>query len=457
MTELFRNKRRYPAFWGVLGFLILAACVVFLVRLYEFEKPQLSMLSDTTLLGSSAEITIGISDEKSGIQEIQVFIVQGQKRFKIHQRTNVRQSYLLQAGPEKMEETFSINTASLGFDDGRADILVLVRDFSFWRWLKGNETTSSYPVVLDTKVPKIWLVDYPASMRPGSSGIVVYRVSEPINKHGVEIDGMYHPGFAVPGRGDDIYGAMIAIDYDAESVKKAQVQVYDKAGNIGSVGFGINLRKVEKKEDRIDVSEGFLTTKLPEFSQYYPEMAEMESLLDQYLYVNNKVRDMNAARIKEICMKSSPERLWDGPFKRMRRSSRRAGFADYRSYYYDGKMIDSQVHLGIDLASVRQAEVEAANRGVVVSTDYLGIYGHMVIVDHGLGVFTLYSHLSQIQVKVGDQVEKSTVLGNTGTSGMAGGDHLHFSVLVNGIFVNPLEWWDESWLDLHIMNYLSSS
>jgi murein DD-endopeptidase MepM/ murein hydrolase activator NlpD len=414
-----------------------------------------SLLSESSLLGSTAEISIGISDEKSGIQDVQVYIVQGQKRFKIHQRTNVRQSYLLTAGPKKLEENFSLDTGTLGFDDGRADIQITARDFSFWHWMRGNETTTSYPVVLDTKVPKIWIVDSPDSMKAGSSGIVVYRVSEPIARHGIEIDGYFHPGFSITARGENVYGALIAVRYDAESVKKAAVHADDKAGNEGSVGFGIRLRKTEKKLDRIDVSEGFLAAKIPEFSQYYPEMEKMGGLLEQYLYVNNEVRQKNALRIQEYCQKSSPERMWEGAFKRMRRSSRRAGFAEYRSYYYDGKKIDNQVHLGVDLASVRQADVEAANRGVVVAAEYLGIYGNMVIVDHGLGVFTLYSHMSQILAKVGDQVEKSTVLGNTGITGMAGGDHLHFSVLINGIFVNPLEWWDKSWLDLHILNYLS--
>jgi murein DD-endopeptidase MepM/ murein hydrolase activator NlpD len=98
--------------------------------------------------------------------------------------------------------------------------------------------------------------------------------------------------------------------------------------------------------------------------------------------------------------------------------------------------------------------VLAANRGKVIFADYLGIYGNMVVLDHGLGVFSLYSHLSQIGVVEGDIVEKNGVLGATGTSGMAGGDHLHFSMLVNGVLVDPLEWWDEHWLDLNILSYL---
>ena len=131
-----------------------------------------------------------------------------------------------------------------------------------------------------------------------------------------------------------------------------------------------------------------------------------------------------------------------------------AGFAESRDYYYNNEKIDSQVHLGIDLASTRQAEVHAANRGNVVFADYLGIYGNTIILDHGQGIFSLYSHLSQIGVAVGESKEKDALLGLSGATGMAGGDHLHFSILVNGIFVSPLEWWDKQWLQLNIDDIL---
>ena len=69
-----------------------------------------------------------------------------------------------------------------------------------------------------------------------------------------------------------------------------------------------------------------------------------------------------------------------------------------------------------------------------------------MILDHGLGVFSSYSHLSQIDVKVGDKVDKGAVLGRTGTTGLAVGDHLHFAINLQGEFVDPLEWWDPHWL-----------
>jgi len=137
--------------------------------------------------------------------------------------------------------------------------------------------------------------------------------------------------------------------------------------------------------------------------------------------------------------------------------SSRAGFADYRTYYFKGNAVDNQTHLGMDIASTRRADVKAANQGIVIFADYLGIYGNMIMIDHGQGVFSLYSHLSQINTTIGDKVDQQSIIGLTGTTGMAGGDHLHFSMLVNGVFVTPKEWWDQHWIDVTIEEPLTDS
>ncbi|HHO75163.1 MAG TPA: M23 family metallopeptidase, partial [Deltaproteobacteria bacterium] len=102
--------------------------------------------------------------------------------------------------------------------------------------------------------------------------------------------------------------------------------------------------------------------------------------------------------------------------------------------------------LGVDLASVRQAQIQAANRGTVLFAGDLGIYGNTVIIDHGQGLASLYSHLSIIKVQKNQEVEKGMVIAASGATGFAGGDHLHFSILVHGVFVNPVEWWDAHWI-----------
>ena len=139
--------------------------------------------------------------------------------------------------------------------------------------------------------------------------------------------------------------------------------------------------------------------------------------------------------------------LWTDAFAPMGNAQVESRFADRRTYFHDDKEIDRQVHLGFDLASLQQAPVQASNAGIVVFADYLGIYGNCVIIDHGLGVQTLYAHLSTITTKAGETVTKGQEIGRTGSTGLAGGDHLHFTVLLQGTPVNPVEWWDGHWME----------
>jgi len=115
-----------------------------------------------------------------------------------------------------------------------------------------------------------------------------------------------------------------------------------------------------------------------------------------------------------------------------------------------GKIVDEQDHLGMDLASLRHAEVLSLNSGEVVYTGELGIYGLTVIIDHGLGLQSMYAHLSEIAVDKGQPVEKAEIIGRTGTTGLAFGDHLHFAMVMGGLAVTPVEWWDKSWIQDNI-------
>jgi len=113
---------------------------------------------------------------------------------------------------------------------------------------------------------------------------------------------------------------------------------------------------------------------------------------------------------------------------------------------YEGKVVGESVHEGVDLAANARSPIEASNKGIVVFTGALGIYGNTVIIDHGLGLFSLYAHLSSIDTTVGKTVAKGEKIGLSGMSGLAGGDHLHFSIMVGGKFVDPKEWWDPHWI-----------
>jgi murein DD-endopeptidase MepM/ murein hydrolase activator NlpD len=192
---------------------------------------------------------------------------------------------------------------------------------------------------------------------------------------------------------------------------------------------------------------------MPEFNVDVPGDSKTP-LVDKFWIINNKLRKINYETTMQACRDTDNVLYWDGKFKRLPRSANRAGFADRRTYKYNEKIIDHQTHLGVDLASVAHSPVPASNRGKVVFMDYLGIYGKTIILDHGFGLFSMYSHLSSynLNVKKDKIVSKGEIIGNTGVTGLAGGDHLHFGMLVHKTFVNPVEWWDAGWIDNNIMS-----
>ena len=194
------------------------------------------------------------------------------------------------------------------------------------------------------------------------------------------------------------------------------------------------------RHDSINLSDGFLRKVAESF-----QVANPNELLGAYLDVNRNLRRANHELFQKVCSHSTHQPVWSGAFRRFF-GKPMARFGDRRTYLYQGKAVDQQTHLGEDLASLVNSPVYAGNRGAVVLAEPLGIYGQTVILDHGLGVFSSYSHLSKIDAKVGDRVEKGAVLGRTGTTGLAVGDHLHFAINLQGEFVDPLEWWDPHWL-----------
>ncbi len=433
--------------------LALVMAVVATIIVCETEKPAIDVLDEIASLGMKGEFRFTVADAKSGIREVAIEMIQGDKKATLYSKTFPRAGYLFHAGPERLEDKVAVDGKALGFKDGSLELVITARDFSFWHLMRGNETRITTEVQLDTQAPVVAIMESPTIVKIGGAGVVVYRLSEEVARHGVTINGFFNPGFPVPRKGPGVFAAFFALPYDLAKDPEAMVTAEDRAGNQGRAGVGFPVQKANFRMDRrIDVSDNFLNLKMPEFQAHYPEMKGTP--VEQFLYVNGELRRKNYEQILAVCQKSSPERLWDGRFLRMERGSPEAGYADHRTYFYQGKEIDRQVHLGVDLAATQRSEVTAANRGRVVLADYLGIYGNTVIIDHGQGILSLYCHLSEITVALDAMLDKNATIGRTGATGMAGGDHLHFSMLVNGIFVSPTEWWDSHWLQDNIFRFL---
>jgi murein DD-endopeptidase MepM/ murein hydrolase activator NlpD len=172
------------------------------------------------------------------------------------------------------------------------------------------------------------------------------------------------------------------------------------------------------------------------------------------LFVNRELRKKNNRTILAPGRSPDEQMHWQGGFSRLPNAARKASFADHRTYIYNGEKIDEQIHMGIDLASVSQAPVPAANAGKVAFVGRAGIYGNVVTIDHGFGLFSVYAHLSRSSVSEGQMVEKNDIIGGTGATGLAGGDHLHYGMFVHDVFVDPMEWWDSQWIQNNITGKL---
>src|SRR5712691_11408867 len=158
-------------------------------------------------------------------------------------------------------------------------------------------------------------------------------------------------------------------------------------------------------------------------------------------------------QMSDVRFKTEEKILWNGPF--VHYGKEEANFADVRNYIYHGKKVDQQVHLGFDLSDVQNAPVNAANDGRVVWASELGIYGNCIVLDHGYALQSIYGHMRQIDVKVGDLIKKGQKMGIAGQTGLAGGVHVHFSMQIDGVQINPREWWDEHWIHDRILSKLA--
>jgi hypothetical protein len=408
----------------------------FLSTVGETGKPSVEIGREAGAIGKQKEIGVVFSDKGQGLRHTEVAIIQDNKRHVIS-----TMDY-----PHKKEahkkETIAVDASALKLHDGGASLTAAAVDYSLWK----NRAEASLPIRIDLLPPQISLSTVQNYINTGGACVVSYGVSEAAAKTGVEAWGIFYPAYKTAGGGQDLYVAYFALpDEIPQGKEQIALIAVDEAGNQTLSSLPIVIRKKKFVSDKMVLSDAFLNRKMPEFQSEIPQLSG-KTPLDVFIEVNTRIREDNLKTIQAACKKTEGRRLWHGAFLRMKNSAPKAFFGDRRTYFYNGTMIGTSIHNGVDLASVAKAPIEAANDGIVRFTGTTGIYGNSIIIDHGMGVSTLYSHLSSMGVKVDQIVKKGEIIGSSGMTGLAGGDHLHFGVAINGQFVNPVEWWDPHWI-----------
>lgn len=447
-----KDKKHTKLWLAVIGCLIvIVPSALFLMVRLEGGEPAIELDLLSPYMGRSQELSLSASDTQSGLRQLWVGLIKDGKEVVLHDEVFPSAGFFKGGSTHDASVKIPVAPLDLGFSDGKAILRLIVRDYSWRDWWKGNRTYAEKPVIIDTRAPGIEVFTSAHNINQGGAGLVIFRTSEACSQSGVQVGNRFFPGHAGYFKDPLVYLTFFALGYEQGRDTKIQLTAVDQAGNRSLSGLNHHIRHKKFRKDRINISDGFLKKKLPDFSAEIPQ-GSAASPLDRFLYVNRDLRQANYQKIAGVCRSTDTQIHWQGKFLRLPNSANRARYADHRTYFYNKKEIDRQVHLGIDLASLANSPVPAANSGVVVFAGPLGIYGDTVIIDHGFGLFSMYSHLSFIAVKAGDKVSRGGNLGRTGSTGMAGGDHLHFSMLINDTFVNPVEWWDEKWIHNNVLS-----
>ena len=406
----------------------------------EWSSPKVDLKLQSESIGTRP-FDIEVTDKGRGLKNVTVLLT-GEHGESILVNKNYPE------GVKGDKITVKLDPKKLGVIGGPAELKVSAEDRSRLKIFSGNKTSITKKVNLDLVPPKLEVISTDQYINHGGSGLVVYRVSPDTVQSGVSVGDYFFPGYKAGFKDEDVHLAFFAYPYDVDPGESIILMAQDQAGNEKTSSISYHFKNINYKKSNINISEDFIENIM------VPLMQEDSSGLTEkeiFLKVNNEMRKKNNATINEVGTKSKGEILWDGAFHQLSNSKVEANFADERTYMLNDEPIDKQYHLGYDLAVTKRYPIEAANNGIVVYAGELGIYGNTVMIDHGMGILTLYGHMSTIDVKVGDTVAKNDIIGRTGQTGLAAGDHLHYGIYVNGVAVRPIEWWDTKWINDNVI------
>jgi murein DD-endopeptidase MepM/ murein hydrolase activator NlpD len=449
------RKKGFALLIGMGGLLIFLAFLGWYgTRLFEGDAPKVVVEPLPEYLSGPLAFKVRAEDAGRGLRSVKATLNQEGREIPIFEERFSFLGLFNRGGTYRFEREFSVNPSGLNLAQGRVDLAVQVWDHSRRRGGDGNLTIAQHKMMVDTLPPSVRAVSRMHYINVGGSGLVVYEVSSDTVESGVQVNELFFKGYRA-GEGAE-EGSMVcyfALPVTTEGQPTLRLRAKDRAGNESTAPISYQVKKKPFRTDKMQVTDRFLETILPYFSFY--DLSSAATPVDKFLRINRDLRAEGDKTFYQLREGVPEERLWRGPWLRQKNSAPMAMFGDRRIYFYQGNEIDRQIHMGVDLASLANAPVEAVNRGRVRVADRLGIYGLAVILDHGQGLASVYAHLSKIGVSVGQEVQKGQEIGLTGMTGLAGGDHLHFGVLVGGIFADPVEWWDPHWIEDNVEKKLA--
>ena len=450
----FKKNKKNPL--GLIVSLVLLVLIIGLAYLYlspAFEQNKPTIESKKSIFWNlKSKVQIKIQDD-TGIKYYKITFKDGNKSIVLAQKVMdiSTKEIILDIDPPKLDM----------FYKGQDSVIEIeVVDNSKWNFLEGNKILQDISVKIDTKKPIANVIGNSRYIQRGGSGVVVVKVEDENLKDAFISFNDEKKFKLIPYYKENYYVSLIAWPMTISKFDRVNLVVTDKADNKTITKVPFYIQKKNFKTDHIKLSKKFIKNVSASVLEQSFETIPSD-VKDIFIYSNTVLRDKNIKTIEQAVIKNSSFDRIDNfdikAFKRLRGSKTVAGYGDRRYYYLDGKKINEAWHLGIDWASVKKASIRNSNEGIVIFKNYLGLYGNSIIIDHGMGLSTLYAHTSAQHVDVGEDVPAGTKIANTGSTGAVFGDHLHFGVLVQGVEVNPIEWMDKNWIKVRITDILQKA
>lgn len=332
-----------------------------------------------------------------------------------------------------------------------------VTDWSNANFFSGNTSTKEFDLILDTVIPEVEVLSASFSITYGGSALVVFKAKDANLKSIVLSNGVdeFKP-FPYIAKG--YYAVIMAWPIKNKSFSPVIIAT-DRANNQTRHYVAIVKRAKAYRDSVLKLqNKSFeqVHTMLEQIGKRDPNSFAENG--EKFQYLNETIREEDESEIYQAASSFHFDFL-ERPIELNRFYPLKGGqvvgsFGDSRHYYYKDVNISNSYHLGLDMASVKHAPILLSNAGKVVLEKKLGLYGNTIVVYHGLGIASSYSHISRFNVQFGDVLKEGSILAYTGATGWAFGDHLHFGILVQGYFVTITEWMDSKWIKNNITSVL---
>ncbi len=417
----------------------------------ERDKPTIKIAQKLYWnLKDSLEVEI---EDEGGIRFIKASIFE----------ENGKETTLTQEIFRESKKTFNLKIVppKVGFfpRSGKARLQIEVVDNSLWNLLQGNRAISKTLIYIDTVKPQIKPLVNSYSVTKGGVGFVIFGVKDKRLKK-LYIETNYGKKFyPVKFYKKGYFASLVAWPIDKKEFK-ATIVAIDKANNTTRERVRFYIKNRKYRESTITLNSKFLAGKIKDLAMQYKKDFEVHNEIQNFAFVNEELRETDEKRIHKKSLKRGELFIKEFNIKSfypLKNGAAVASFGDHRYYKFNNKIISESYHLGLDLASIKNADIKTSNDGTVVYAGKSGIYGKSLIINHGLGVHSLYSHCNEFLVELDEKVKAGQVIAKSGKTGLALGDHLHFGILVQGIEVRPAEWMDKAWIRKNITSIINGA